>query len=295
MNTKKYKKKYNKLRCAPIQTKKLSENLKNISCYDDIRLLALKKYWNEKNPYDKIKTNKPLNIWKVLKNKIGSNCNNERCWLRQEFMIDNVKDKTNENIFRPVMPKEWKKKPYTWLNSNDIIKICKQYENAYNYFKFIGPSPIDFDLKINNKCVYNSLCNLNILECEKNNKSKIGIILNLDEHYKSGSHWVSLFIDLDKKFIFYFDSNGTKPPKQVDILAQRIIKQYYNEKNIKLDYKSNHKFQHQKRDGTCGIYVLYCIIQLLLEKKTPKYFMKNRVPDYLMRDYRKIYYNDEEE
>ena len=296
MRTRKLKNntKYKKLQCAPIQYNKLSKKLKSTTCYDDERLFALKKYWNDKYPNNKIREKKPINIWKSIKNNIGNVCKDERCWLRHEFMINNVKDKTNENIFRPVMPKEWKNKPYMWLNNIDITKIMKQYEKAYNYFKFIGPSPIDFDFKISqNKCVWNELCNFNINNYEKNKITKIGIILNLDKHYNSGSHWVTLFIDLNKKFIFYFDSNGIKPPKEVDIFANRIIEQYYNRKNINLEYINNNRFVHQQKDGTCGIYAIYCIVELLLEKKTPYFFKTRKVSDYLMRDYRKIYYNDE--
>jgi hypothetical protein len=35
------------------------------------------------------------------------------------------------------------------------------------------------------------------------NITKIGIIFNLDNHNESGSHWVSLFIDLEDKFVLY--------------------------------------------------------------------------------------------
>ena len=36
--------------------------------------------------------------------------------------------------------------------------------------------------------------------------NKIGVIFNLDKHDQSGSHWVAMFIDLENKFFFYFDS-----------------------------------------------------------------------------------------
>jgi hypothetical protein len=34
----------------------------------------------------------------------------------------------------------------------------------------------------------------------------VGFTINLDNHNESGSHWVSMFLDLDDKIIFYFDS-----------------------------------------------------------------------------------------
>ena len=37
----------------------------------------------------------------------------------------------------------------------------KQYEKKYNNFRFLGPSPINYDYLIyDNECVWNELCNL---------------------------------------------------------------------------------------------------------------------------------------
>ena len=55
------------------------------------------------------------------------------------------------------------KNPYAWLNSDDIIKVMNQYEKKYKNFKFIGPSPIDFqDKKFYGNCVWEELCNFSI-------------------------------------------------------------------------------------------------------------------------------------
>ena len=65
----------------------------------------------------------------------------------------------------------------------------KQYEIDYPNFIFIGPSPIDFDKKLMfGECVWNELCNLNIIKQLKDGKNKVGIIFNTDPHNKSGSH-----------------------------------------------------------------------------------------------------------
>ena len=50
------------------------------------------------------------------------------------------------------------------------------------------------------------------------------------------------------------------------------------------------KTKHQKSDTECGMYVLYCIIQLLKNKMTPEMFDK-RIPDEQMEEYRKIFFN----
>jgi hypothetical protein len=168
----------------------------------------------------------------------------------------------------------------------------KQYEKSNKNFKFIGPSPIDFDSKeLFSTCVWEQLCNFNLEEHIKNKISKIGVIFNTDPHNKPGQHWIALFLDLDKKFIFYFDSNGTKTPKQIKVLIERIVNQAHN-LNIKLVADNNEGFTHQFGDGQCGMYALYFIIELLQENKTYKYFKTTRIKDETMREYRKKYYNE---
>ena len=41
-------------------------------------------------------------------------------------------------------PVAWRKDPDKWLDSNDIENVMKQYEEAFPYFDFMGPFPIDF-------------------------------------------------------------------------------------------------------------------------------------------------------
>ena len=141
-------------------------------------------------------------------------------------MENNLDGDLLNNTHAPYAPKSWKNNPNEWLSSNDIEKVMKQYEVDYPNFIFIGPSPIDFDKKLMfGVCVWNELCNLNIIKQLKDGKNKIGIIFNTDPHNKSGSHWISLFIDIKRKFIFYFDSNGDKVPREIMSLIERIEKQ----------------------------------------------------------------------
>ena len=51
-------------------------------------------------------------------------------------------------------------------------------------------------------------CKFDLKDYLKEGKNKIGIVFNMDPHYKSGSHWISLFINVKKKVIFFFDSVG---------------------------------------------------------------------------------------
>ena len=44
-----------------------------------------------------------------------------------------------------------------------FIQIMKQYEKEYPSFRFIGPSPIDYDAhEYNGECVWEELCKFNL-------------------------------------------------------------------------------------------------------------------------------------
>ncbi len=284
------KKKFQTLKCAPTQTEKVDKKLKGKSCYGNEEIINMKNAWNENNS-NKINSNNPEEIWKFLKNNLSNKCYNELCWLDGHTFNSKInKDIAMKSLFRPFSPESWKKKPYEWLSSVDIIKVMSQYEKKYKKFVFIGPSPIDFDdKKLFGTCVWEKLCKFDLSKYV-GKKNKIGIIFNMDPHYKDGSHWMGLFVDLEKKFIFYFDSNGDKIPKRIKVLADRIIEQG-NELNINLKYMDNEGKEHQRRDGQCGIYSLYFIIELLKGTKNPEYFKNHRIPDEEMKNYRIKYYN----
>ena len=59
--------------------------------------------------------------------------------------------------------------------------------------------------------------------------------MNLDEHYKKGSHWVALYADLSKYQVYYFDSVGKKPRKRIKKFINKIIKSRITY-NINLNY-----------------------------------------------------------
>ena len=140
------------LNCHPKKTRK-----KN-TCYDDNTLLLLKKRWNENNKI-KIKTNDPTKIWTELKQNI-KNCNNELCWLKKTLKGSN-KLIVKENFVPTAPVKEWEKYN-NWLSSTEFNNVMRQYMEKHSNFLYLGPSPIDFDTKIRGKCVWPTLCNLNI-------------------------------------------------------------------------------------------------------------------------------------
>ena len=284
-------KKFKTLKCAPSQENNVDSSLKGKSCYGKTELLEMKKAWNENNS-NKITSNNPNEIWRFFKDNMSNKCYNELCWVNDKSFNSRInKDIILKNLFRPFSPESWKKKPYEWLSSVDIIKVMSQYEKKCKRFAFIGPSPIDFDdKKLFGTCVWEKLCKFNLKDYL--NKPKIGIIFNLDPHYKGGSHWVALFIDIEKKFIFYFDSNGDKIPKRIKILVDRIVEQGHNlDKPVNFNFMTNEGKEHQLKDGQCGMYSLYFVIELLKRTKEPEYFKKYRIKDEEMKKYRIKYYN----
>lgn len=281
------KKSFKRLNCSPLGSKK------KYTCYKDSALYKLCDLWNLRHSDDKITCDNPREIWNILKEKMANVCDSEKCWLNQQFAANNIDANLKHYTFAPERPVSWNKNPNEWLSSNDLTRVMKQYEKKYPNFAFIGPTPIDFDKKIEyGQCVWNELCNINIKKMLEKNKTKIGIIFNTDTHDLDGSHWICLFIDLTQKFIYYFDSNCDKISTEILTLIKRI-KAQAKDLGIELEIIEN-KTKHQQSTSECGMYVLYIIIQLLCGGKTPACFEK-RISDNEMEKLRKKYFNSSNE
>jgi hypothetical protein len=286
---------FKQVKCSPASIlDKSKEGDKNaFTCYNDDTLLKIRELWNSRHPDSKIDSKESYDIWKNVKNNMQDVCTNESCWIKQIVNDNKVNKEIISYTFAPTSPKEWKKNPNEWLSSIDIVKVMKQYEKAYTCFEFIGPSPIDFDTRMMyNECVWPELCNFEIEKYIKKGKNKIGIIFNTDPHYKDGSHWISLFINIRKRFILYFDSNGNDTPKEIIVLVDRILAQCKAIGIEDMKFYEN-KLEHQKTNTECGMYSLYLVIQLIKDAHTYDYFMKNRIKDEEVEKMRKEYFNEE--
>jgi hypothetical protein len=279
--------KLKKVMCSP----KDKNELNDFTCYTDKNLYKLRDLWNARHPDVQIMTNDGKEIHKTLTKYMSDICNKESCWLKQNFMDIKTKNELTES-FAPVSPEEWKKNPNEWLSSVDIMKVMKQYERAYKCFDFIGPSPIDFDTKmLYGECVWDELCNFSLSEQIKKGKTKIGVIFNTDPHNKPGQHWISMFINIKKSKIFFFDSVGDKAPKQIMVLVNRIIKQG-KKLNMNIKFDQNHPVEHQYGDTECGIYSLFFISHMLEDKFTEHYMKTHILKDDYMQKFRKVYFNE---
>ena len=296
--TSRHKKKFRESKCSPLV--KRNPDKKPFSCYTDQQLSEMRDLWNSRHPDAKITETDSKEIWKRLRDNMSNVCNRETCWLKQKFVKSEVGKKFLQHSFAPKSPDVWKKNPTEWLTSVDISNVMKQYEKAYPSFEFIGPSPIDFDTHITNtrsqdgrkkECVWQELCEFELFDYVRKGKKKIGIIFNLDPHYLDGSHWVALFVDVAKKSIFYFDSNGESAPDEVMRLVKKI-KTQGKKQNIRFKFDSNQGIEHQLKNTECGIYCLYFIIQLTKGTKKAEYFKTNIIRDDVMQKLRKIYFDN---
>jgi hypothetical protein len=253
----------------------------------------LRDLWNARHPDAKIISNDSKEIHSLLTKKLEKVCSTESCWLKQKADFGPVSSDFSDS-FAPESPPEWKRNPNEWLSSEDIMNVMKQYEKAYKCFDFIGPSPIDFDTKkLYGECIWDELCNFSVKEQIQSGKTKIGIIFNTDPHNKPGEHWISMFINIKKKKIFFFDSTGDAPPKQIMVLVDRVIDQGKKlTPKINFEFDSNERIEHQYGNTECGIYSLFFIVHMLEDKFTENYLKTHILKDKYMENFRKIYFND---
>ena len=238
-------------KCAPKgkNTRSLS-----YSCYLPKDLLQLKNDWNVSNPQDVITSEDPKLIWQLLRQK-KTGCDRESCWANKTL---------KKRVFAPAMPRSWKKNINEWLSSDEIEDVLNQYEKMYPEFEFIGPSPTDYFVKeYGDTCVWEELCKFNLKEMIDKGKTKIGVVFNLDPHYKSGSHWVALFINTLSKAVYYFDSTGARIHKYIQRFRKEVQAQALSQLGQEYDFDSNFNVEHQYHNTECGMYVLFFIITML--------------------------------
>jgi hypothetical protein len=194
---------------------------------------------------------------------------------------------------RPAQPEAWKSDPDMWLDSNNIRDVMKQYEEAHPTFKFLGPYPIDFAARADStatskgqskECLIDEMCNLDLDGEELKGKEHIGIVYNLDPHYKNGSHWVANYMNIPKKTCYYFDSYGMKPPHQVARFMKALTLQ---EPSMRL-FSNARRFQFGHSE--CGMYCLYFIIRML-EGDSFRDFCRNMPTDADIKEMKKWLYS----
>ena len=299
-------------KCAP------SKKYVDGSCFTIESLKKIAENYNKKNKNNKIDINQDKEgIVKELDKKLADKCSEQTCWLRLDVVKELENEEIDSNTFRPKGPS----KKYDWLSTTNINDIIEQYQTIHDDFVFLGAVPVDFE-----ELPVLGISNLNLNEFRKDGKTKIGMVINLDEHYKDGSHWVAFYTDLIKNQVYFFDSVGKPPVKRIRKFINRITKHLYMQKyNKKLpvndiieklkiitkeptkkkhvlnEYIKNllgggfdiryNNIQHQFNNSECGVYSVNFIIRLL-EGESFDSIINNITKDDKMNANRKIYFRN---
>ena len=117
---------FKKANCAP------STEKKDYTCYSDSALVKMKNLWNSRHPDSKINTNSTYEIWKQLKTNMQDVCDVESCWLKQQFIANDVDKELSSYTFTPKSPKSWSKNPTEWLSSIDIESVMNNMRKLIN-------------------------------------------------------------------------------------------------------------------------------------------------------------------
>jgi hypothetical protein len=209
---------------------------------------------------------------KQLQEKLGSSCGvADHCWVQQDFVSEETKQKILEKAFRPLKPKTWYDNRQTWLNTFDILKVMKQYEDKYTDFAFLGVFPIDFASNDHyGNCVSQTMCEFSLKKFVDKGKKRFGMVLNLDKHDENGSHWVAVYCNLQpqrKNFgIYYYDSVAYPPPPEVARFMQQVEKDSYNlftKKTADKFAMRYNKIQKQFSNYDCGVFSEVFLTQVL--------------------------------
>lgn len=144
-----------------------------------------------------------------------------------------------------------------WLTTSDIDTVMLQYSLKHK-FNYLGAVPSDHFSK-------NSL---------KIKHYPVGIIFNTDPSHLPGSHWVSMIIYKNNE-VEYFDSNGMKPNKYICKFIKSI--------NGKLINYNKESFQ--KKDGLCGIYAMYFLINKLKKNSLSNFEKSDKKMLYSVKEY----------
>lgn len=288
-------------KCAPGAFNKNTE-----SCLSKEQLLSLVALYNEHcDKKDKIHIGKYKNeakLYKTLKTRLSNICEDDYCWINQPFVKSSEFYDRIKNNYRPQKPFIWNENKYTWLNTSDILNVMNQYSNKYPKYIFLGVFPIDFMETYNNSsiCIRPTICGFHINDLIEKNKEEFGIILNLDKHDQNGSHWVSIYGNINpksKKFgICYYDSTGSKPNnyviKFINIFKSQVETVIGPEISKKMTVTYNN-IEHQVKSSECGIFSMIFNI-LCIENKNETYITTlKRIPkgsDEIINTYRNKLY-----
>jgi hypothetical protein len=261
---------------------------KHVSCFSHAEVRAMVQAYNESavGAFDPIPFNlsgdqqrDSLHLYQHLLSRLQ--CIDDSCIANQLwFMSSPIEMKGGVARLRDLLQKAVKPKgPRSgndWLNTTDLEKVMRQYEDLYHGFHFLGVSPSDF------YDVYpQSFPHEEIMAYPRG-----AFIFNLDKLGQRGSHWVAVFyerLDANGKggVVEYFDSTGRPPNRPLE----RFLNTYFGEEwKIRINRR-----EHQKKNNECGLYAVFYILSRL--KGLNLMNIKERITDEDMNEFRKVLFN----
>lgn len=258
-------------KCAP------GKKYEDGSCFTDKTIKQIAKKLNKHTSANIDTSLDKTKLIPEIEKNLSDKCDHQVCWTKLPFLA-NIDDITN--TFRPIGPDSKKE----WLSTIDISKVMDQYESKYPEFEYLGTVPSDF---LNLSVL--GFDKLDFNELIKKGKTKIGMVINLDPHTEPGSHWVSLFADFKNYKMYFFDSFGKKPIKNIKRFINIIVSFLYKKKFgndipikyletacekfdklcksvqhalLKIDIRYNED-RHQRTTYECGVYSMNFILRLL--------------------------------
>lgn len=274
--------KFDDQKCAP--SKNFDKN--NNTCFSEEQLLKMAKAYNNTTSKNKIILNSPTKQYLLssLLDRLDNTCKTQQCLIRQEFVRKLDDFDILYNTYRPKGPIGKNK----WLSSSDIDQIMLQYVHAHKDFEFFGAVPLDFEnIRMPIDFSSDNLSKI-LTNMVKEKKNKIGFVFNLDKHYQPGSHWTALFANLKNNQIYYFDSTGYKPEKEIINFMNKIKDWCYKNNSSDVDLQWN-KVKHQFKGSECGVYSVNFIIRMLKGDSFMK-ISKNPVFDDDINKHREEYF-----
>lgn len=262
-----------------------TKEYKDGSCFTLEQLKAFAEVYNEEhNPPIIIKDERKYLLVELTRRLKELGCDDQICWI-EKLAIDKIKDKAlvkdiKTNTHLPEGPT----KKNDWLSTTDIQDSIITYEKKFPEFKFFGALPIDFD-----EISSYGIKDLDFAKLEKKGIEKIGFVFNLDRSDQSGSHWVALYSDFNKGVVLFFDSYGTKAPKEVMSLVERI--QTYLKSTGRAGTYHCNKTRSQYGGSECGVYSTVFILRLVQGDNFSE-ILKESIPDDIINQCRPLLFRN---
>lgn len=256
--------------CAP---SRIGHYKKTGSCLVKDELALVADAYNSSSPKDPIVSPKTKGVRELQEElhkrikKVTRSCNGgDHCIMALPAVKSDSKvSRVIKESFRPEMPKTWEQNDHLWLNTFDIEDVMCQYTDANSSFEFLGVFPVDFNTPRGDTCISHKLCNVPKLlsDLKARGKTEFGVVINLDRHDQSGSHWVAVYACFDAKRkvcgIHYYDSVGNMPPPSV----RKFMKDVKALTHCEKFHKKVNKDRRQYKNSECGVFSMLFIIMCM--------------------------------